>query len=260
MGSIRLTNLPRTLAIMAGLLAVGSAAELTQDNRRPFSGRERLTYDVKWSAVLGELTAGTITIDRSDQRPSPQGPVYAVVGEARLTPALSSFYSLYYRAATFIDAETLLPRQGSIHSEEGTRQRTKLTRFDHRTHRASFEMRTSTVVTRELTVPPGVQDALSALYALRVRPWKSGEAFSIPVSDSGKVYIVHVAVGEPEPVETGLGTLSAFHASLRVIEEGKGPVDRRMDLWVSDDSRRLPVKVQIDIPVGSFVLLLRQVD
>ena len=43
-------------------------------------------------------------------------------------------------------------------------------------------------------------------------------------------------------------------------EEGVGPLDRRMDLWVSDDSRRLPVKVQIDLPVGSFVLLLKQVS
>ena len=194
------------------------------------------------------------------RRPSPEDLVYAVVAEARLTRTLSKLYSLYYRAETLIDAETLLPRRGSIHTEEGKRRRTKLTRFDQLAHRAEYEIRTATVVTQELTVPAGVQDALSALYALRAMPWKSGEAFSIPVSDSGKIYTVHVAVGESERVKTGLGTLSALQASLRVVEEGVGPLDRRMDLWVSDDSRRLPVKVQIDLPVGSFVLLLKQVS
>ena len=268
MGFIRVTILARSFAVVAGLLAVAWSAipVSAQDSRPgrtrpvPFRVGERLTYDVKWSSFLVRVTAGTVTMDITGRRPSPEDLVYAVVAEARLTRTLSKLYSLYYRAETLIDAETLLPRRGSIHTEEGKRRRTKLTRFDQLAHRAEYEIRTATVVTQELTVPAGVQDALSALYALRAMPWKSGEAFSIPVSDSGKIYTVHVAVGESERVKTGLGTLSALQASLRVVEEGVGPLDRRMDLWVSDDSRRLPVKVQIDLPVGSFVLLLKQVS
>ena len=88
---IRFTMLPRTFAVVAGLLAVvWSAIPVSAQDTRPgrtrpvpFRGGERLTYDVKWSSFLARLTAGTVTIDITDRRPSPDGLVYAVVGEAR---------------------------------------------------------------------------------------------------------------------------------------------------------------------------------
>ena len=259
MSHLCVTRLARPWVGLAGLLALALSTMPVSAQQGPFRGGEKLTYDVRWSATLARLTAGTVTLEVTESSTAQETPAYSVVGEARLTPALSALYSLYYRAETLVDARTLLPSQASIHSEEGSRHRTKLTRFDHGAQRAEFEMRTATVVTSELTVPRGVQDALSAFYLLRAMPWETGESFSIPVSDSGKVYTIHVLMGDPEPVETALESMPTLQASLQVVEEGQGPVDRRMDLWVSDDARRLPVKVEIDLPVGSFVLLLNQV-
>jgi hypothetical protein len=34
-------------------------------------------------------------------------------------------------------------------------------------------------------------------------------------------------------------------------------VDNSIVIWISDDARRLPVRVEAGLPVGEFVLLLR---
>ena len=183
--------------------------------------------------------------------------VYYIVGEARPTRLLSRFYSLYYKAETWLDADTLLPQRGSIYSEEGRRRRLKVTRFDQAAHRAEHEIRRATVVRNTITVPPSVQDGLSVLYALRAMPLKPGDRVRIPVSDSGKVYTVHLAVDRTETLETGVGAVQALRISAQIIEEGAGPTDRRISLWISDDARHLPVRVQVDLLVGSFVLTLR---
>ncbi len=247
-------------ALCAGLLVTGLLAGIggwpAAAQSGPFRAGERLTYDVRWSAMLAALTAGTVTLEVTEQR-TPDGLAFGVVGEARLSETLSRLYQLYYRADTLVDARTLLPLEGSIHSEEGRRQRTKVTRFDRAAQRAHYEIRTATVVTRELAVPMGVQDALSALYVMRAMPWAPGE-FRIPVSDGGKLYTVVVTVGGREQIRTSLGTQMARQASIRVVEDGVGPVDRRLDLWVSDDTRRLPLKIEVDLPIGSVVLLLRE--
>ena len=102
----------RMFVAVAGIsvLAWSTVPALAQ---APFRG-ERLMYDVRWSATLARLTAGSGALEVS---PSPNGgSVYSVVCEARLTPALAS---LYYRAETMAAARTLLPLQGTIHNQIG---------------------------------------------------------------------------------------------------------------------------------------------
>ena len=36
------------------------------------------------------------------------------------------------------------------------------------------------------------------------------------------------------------------------------PVGRNIAIWISEDARRLPVKLTADLPVGNFELLLRE--
>ena len=43
------------------------------------------------------------------------------------------------------------------------------------------------------------------------------------------------------------------------IRDTKGQVvGRGLAVWISDDARRLPVRIQAQLPVGSFVLTLKE--
>lgn len=222
----------------------------------PFHPGEVLEYDIGWSSYV---TAGTATVTVKEKRPSFNSIAYYVVAEGRPTPLLSKLYTLYYKADTLIDAYTLLPQRGSLYVEEGKRHRMKTTTFNQATRRAKYEVQTATHVEKELVLPGFTQDALSALYVLRSIPMKAGDKFNMPVTDAGDVYRVQMQVGALESVKTPLGTMNALKI-VPVIAAGKAQPPRGLAIWISNDARRLPLKIEAQLAVGKFVVLLRKVS
>jgi hypothetical protein len=220
----------------------------------PFAPGEVLGYDVSWSTYL---TAGTLTVAVNEKRPSFGSVAYYITAEGRPTPLLSKLYALYYKADTLLDAYTLLPQRGSTYSEENGRRRMKITRFNQAARTVEFEMQTSTVFKKSVAVPPYAQDILSALFVIRALPLKTGAKITMPVSDSGDLYRVTIAVGGRELVRTGIGNVNALKLIPTIVDPDGQPAGRGVAIWVTDDGRRLPVKLQGELAVGSFVLVLR---
>lgn len=222
----------------------------------PFKAGEVLEYDVGWSSYV---TAGTATVTVKEKKPSYSSVAYYVVAEGRPTPLLSKLYTLYYKADTLIDVYNLLPQRGSLYVEEGKRHRMKTTTFDQAKRQAKYEVQTSTRVERSLALPPLTQDSLSALYVLRCIPGlKAGDKFNMPVTDAGDVYKVQMQVAALESLKTPLGTMNALKI-VPVITGSKTEPPRGLSIWISDDPRRLPLKIEAQLAVGKFVVSLRKV-
>ena len=221
----------------------------------PFRAGEVLEYDIGWSSYL---TAGTATVAVKEKKPSYNSLAYYVVAEGQPTPLLSKLYTLYYKADTLIDVYSLLPQRGSLYVREGRRQRMKTTTFNQRAKTAKYEVQTATNVQRDLSLPAFTQDALSALFVLRSIPMKPGEKFNMPVTDAGDIYKVQMQVGTVEPVTTGLGAVNGLKV-VPVVTAAKGTPPRGIALWLSDDARRLPLKIEAQLPVGKFTVTLRTV-
>ena len=158
---------------------------------------------------------------------------------------------------TLLDSYTLLPQRGSVYTEEGRRHRFRTTTFDRKANKILFEHQTTTIVKTSFTTSPVTQDALSALYALRAAPLKAGDRMTMPVSDDGVNYKGQFEIGAVERVTTGIGELSATRIKLMVFDDKNQAVGRNLAIWISDDARRLPVKLQAELTVGSFNLTLR---
>ena len=222
----------------------------------PFHVGETLTYDVSWSAYV---TAGTVVTTVKEKRPSFSSTAYYIVAEGRPTPLVAKLYSLYYKLDTLLDSYTLLPQRGSVYSEEGKRHRFRTTRFDRGSRKAFFEYQTDSTVKSEFAVSPVVQDALSAIYVLRAIPFKGGDRMTMPVCDSGTNYKVTIDIAAAaERVRTPMGEMIAWKVRPTVVDDKNRPVGRNMAIWLSDDARRLPVKFQAELPVGTFNLILRE--
>ena len=250
----------RAVLAVAATLALSAAPVAPKPPARterpvPFAVGETLDYDVSWSTFL---TAATATLTVKEKRASYNSTAYYIVAEGRPTLVLGKLYSLYYKLDTLLDAYTLLPQRGSIYSEEGSRHKFRTTVFDRVGKKAQFEHRTTTTVKAEFPISPVVQDALSALYVLRTIPLKAGYRMTMPVSDDGTNYQMQVDVTGPERVRTGFGEVSAWRLRPTITDEKHEQVGRDLGIWMSDDVRRLPVKLQADLGVGSFVLSLRE--
>ena len=221
----------------------------------PFAPGETLSYDVSWSS---SLTAGTATTTVREKKPSFNSTAYYIVAEGRPTALLSKLYSVYYKIDSLLDTFTLLPQRGSVYSEEGARHRFKTTRFDRAAKKVLFEYRSDTTIKADFATSAVTQDALSAIYVLRAIPLKTGDRMSMPVTDNGINYRVQFEAGAIEKVRAPIGERAALKIRLSVFDDKNRPVGRNVAIWVTDDARRLPVKLTADLPVGSFNLLLRE--
>lgn len=242
------------LAILTALPAAQPARSRTEA-AVPFLVGETLTYDVAFGTYL---VAGTAITKVQERRAVTDGASYVISVEGRPIPLLSRLYNLLYRMETMLDSATLLPHRVSMYSEEGARRRTSTTRFDRGAARGFLEVEAETRGTAEFEVPPQVQDGLSALFVLRTMSIKSGDTFALPVADEGTLYTVRASVGPTEPVTVPLGGFNAAPLSLTIVDGAGQPAATNAAVWISTDGRRLPVKMQAELPVGSFVLLLRQ--
>ena len=220
----------------------------------PFRIGETLTYDVSWSTYL---VAGTAVTTVKEKKASFDSTAYYVVAEARPVPLLAKLYSLYYKLDTLIDAFTLLPQRGTVYTEEGKRHHFKTTRFDRNARKANFEYQSGTTVKSDFPIAASTQDALSALYVLRALPLKTGLHVTMPVTDDGVNYKLTIDVAAVERVKTPIGEIPAWKV-LPVVADDKGQVvGKNLAVWIADDATKYPLKIQADLAVGSFVLLLR---
>ena len=223
--------------------------------RVPFKSGELLSYDVSYSTYV---TAGTVTLNVQNKRPSFNSTAYYVVAEARPTPLVAKLYTLYYKADVLMDVYTLLPQRAGVYSEEGQRHQMKVTTFNNEGRKATFENVTAKNGKREFSVPAFTQDALSAVYVIRALPLKVGSRETIPVSTGGRAYRAQVSVEGTESLTTPAGPFQTFRLRTSLSAEDGQPSGRPIHLWISDTPSRLPVKLQSELRVGSFNLTLRE--
>ncbi|MGE3704030.1 MAG: DUF3108 domain-containing protein [Vicinamibacterales bacterium] len=227
------------------------------DTAVPFRVGETLTFDV---TLASYVVAGTaVTSVRERRVPDGEPAAYYIVAEGKPLPLMSRFYSLYYKMDTLLDTATLLPRRTTLYSEEGTRQRLGTTRFDRAARKAFFERTGDGSIKTDVTVPPQVQDGLSALYAIRASAIAAGTKLSYPIIDEGSVYTVSMQASTTERIRVPLGDIDAWKLGVNIVDSQGQPVAENVGVWISNDARRLPVRMQADLPVGSFVLALRDV-
>jgi hypothetical protein len=222
----------------------------------PFTPGETLSYDVSWSMAF--VTAGQATLRVVDKHPSYGSMAYYILGEGRPTPMLAKLYSLYYKADSLLDVYSLTSQRGSVYSDENGRKRMKSLRFNPGGTTAFFEMQTSTNMKKDIAVPARSQDALSALFALRAMPLSPGMTIRMPVCISDAVYYMSATVGAREDVKTGIGTQPAWRITPVMTDAAGKPFGRKLSLWLSDDARRMPIRLQADLAVGSFNLVLKE--
>jgi hypothetical protein len=240
-------------AIVLGWLAATPSAETPGDRAVPFHVGETLTYDVSWSTFL---TAGTVTTSVQARRPlEAGGSAYDIIAEGKPGTVLDAIYHLYYKAETLLDTRTLQPSVISVFSAERGRTKVRTTRFASAT---SIEFQPDAAAAWERrAVPPLSQDPLSATYVMRAAPLRAGLILTMPVVDGSDVYNVRWQIAGPEPIRTALGSMSAWRLTPALTTlDGKAVTNRQFSLWISDDARRWPLKLQAGLAVGSFTLTL----
>jgi len=221
----------------------------------PFAAGETLIYDVAYSSFL---TAGTATLSVAKKQPSGGSVAYYITAEGRPTPFLSRLYPVYYKVDTLLDAFTLLPQRGSIYGDESGRRRTKIIRFDQPGRTAEYEVQARRSTSTTVRLDGDTQDALSVIYALRTLPIADRFETTLRVLDSGDKYQVRVKVDGREQIESAIGRLQAWRVVPTATDASGRRLGRGLSIWLSADRRRVPLRMEAGLPIGTFAFVLRE--
>jgi hypothetical protein len=248
-------------AYLYAVLVVGLAAATPAAQRvpslsiTPFKVGEVLSYDISWSTYL---TAGSATLSVNEHKPSGSPALYDLVAEGRPVSLLDKLYHIYYKAESLLAKDTLQPSMSTVFSDERGRAKLRTTTFIGPTA-VDFQPKVDAPAERKKT-PPLAKDPLSAIYVMRSLPLDADKVFTMPIVDGRDVYNAAWRVGAPEQVKTPAGTFPAWRITPTLTTlEGKPMANYRITVWLSNDARRLPLKLEAGLAVGNFVLTLNKI-
>jgi hypothetical protein len=219
----------------------------------PFRPGERITLNVSWS---DKVSAATLTLVVSEKQVSRGVPCFLLRGELTPSPVIGKLYPVYYKAESLLEATTLLPQRASMYNREKSRIRQKFTHFDRASGRIYYTYLTKTEQKIMLPAASGVLDILSWLYVLRTLPLQAGTIGPFQITDNGKLFTMRCQVVRSTPVKTDLGELPVWLLRPRVENADGQKLPVSIALWMSGDERRLPLRFEVELPVGKFVAMM----
>ncbi len=215
-----------------------------------FAVGERLVFDVNY----GMVTAGEafMTVARTDSMFARK--VYRIEFGVNSLPSFSWIYKVEDRYYTFIDVEAMAPLRFEQHIREGSYSRDFTADFDQMRHVA----RTSE---GEYPIPPYVHDILSAFYYARTVDYSkfvAGDTIGLHnfYKDTSHELVVRF-LGRQE-LEIEAGTFKTIVVEPLVKEGGLFKSEGRIVIWMSDDDRKIPVRVNTKVVIGSIDVELRE--
>jgi len=210
---------------------------------------EKLIYSLSWTGV----PVGVATQEIVDE-----GDVRRIFSTARSNDWLSTFFPVDDRTESILEKSGAFPgitRNFKMLFKEGSRVRDREITFNPATKIAHYFDR---LKKQQHTIPLGGEtfDIYSSFYYVRYQPLEPGKSLYINVLDSKKLHRIEVRVLRRERIKVPAGEFNTIVIEPMVKPEGVFEGKRGAYIWLSDDSRRLPVKVQTKVTVGSVTALL----
>lgn len=227
-----------------------------------FRTGERYVFDVTYfGATAGELVMMLLSPKTVAERP-----VFHIRAEARTASVFSLFYRMNDVAESFMDSTALVSHKFSLKLDESMQQRDVLELYDQRKNTVHYwskldhKKKGKAQEQKEISIKPFAQDGLSAFFFLRTLPLEIGKVFEFPVVTNGKLRDVRVTVVRRENLQTKIGEIPAIVVKPDVVLDGVLKTYGDSYVWISDDNRRIILKVDAKIKIGSVIAYLREYD
>jgi hypothetical protein len=245
-----LPTLPDTADISAGIaIPAAEGKEVLPATPQPFKAGESLRFSVQY----GFVKAGSAYLEVPNVREWKGRQVYTLLARAESNSFFSRFYKVRNRIESYWDRHGRFSWRYSENRREGGYQSKKEIVFDPERHEARYSDG------KVFQIPPHVQDALSSFYYTRTQALPLGGSIVFDYHASSKSQPLEVRVLGRERVETPAGTFDcvAIEPILKAggIFKNKG----RLVIWLTEDSRRMPVMMKSKVAIGSISVILQEV-
>jgi hypothetical protein len=224
----------------------------------PFHSGDTLIYRASWLGVPAAEARVVLLNNGADDR-SWTGRLWL-----RSSTAVDVLYRMRdYVSEDFNDAD-LRPRQMHISQHEKKRRDEWSVRFDDQQHLVTSTRKNAQGRTwlREFRGGEPWGPFSGAMVALSL-PLKVGETYTFDVFSGGNRYVFAFTVDKRELLSTPLGMLPALRIIPSVVWLSQGKFRSQVSqtmVWVRDDERHLPLRIEADAFIGTIRVDLVQVS
>ena len=223
-----------------------------------FKSGEKLFYDIKWGLIVaGRAEMRLENIEEINNRKA-----YHLAVEAKSLPFFDVFYKVRNLDESWIDLESICSHKYIKHQRESGYLKEETVLFDNINKYFSFmECRNGKCISKkEVPMLVFTQDVLSALYYVRTFNLEVGKEYFIDGQSGDKTYSLKVKVYKKEKVSVPAGRFECYKIEPFVIGKGLFEAKGRLWIWVTADSRKIPVLLNTKIFVGSISAILTKVE
>jgi len=222
--------------------------------KNPFKVGEIIKLDLYY---IG-LRAATLTVETKPFVDINGRKAFHFYGIAQTTSLMKYIYRVYDVIDSYVDFEYFIPLKTTLTMDESKQNVSMVINYDHKKGKSSFWKKridakgVVTEINRDDDLTIMAQDTFSSLYYVRTHDLKVGDKIKFVVHDNEKNWTLILDVIKNEKIWTRLGDIDCLLLHPTVEREGEKFTKAKMNLWVTNDERKIPVKFEAEVKVGSM--------
>lgn len=228
--------------LVYGVLPATAAAQPLQ------SFPERLTLRMTW----GIFEVGTATLEVESVVDFNGRPAYHIVSRAQSNEWCDSFYKVRDINESWVDGKTLNSLGYLKKLREGKYFRDEWVLYDYKNKRQLWrtEGKDGNFEYGGGDIPGPLQDVLSSIFYVRSKPLEPGTSVELDVNTK-KTWPLVVKVVKREKIKVPAGKFDTILVEPELRDQGlfiqKG---KKLQVWLTDDARRMPVQMKVEVFFG----------
>lgn len=203
---------------------------------------------LKYVFYYGFIDGGTATLFVKEKNWKGKK-VYHAQAFGKTTGITDRIYNVRDLFESFFDIETGLPYKAIRNIHEDTYRQYNEVVFDHENNIVHSEM------SGKHDVPDNTLDLVSAFYYMRrvyFDKLEVGDILKVKTYFQDEIFDLIVRYKGKETIKTRIGKIKCLRFK-PVVEEGRAFDDQDdVTIWISDDKNYIPIRLQMDLIVGSF--------
>lgn len=237
--------------LLPGRPAADAPFEWRRVENNAFRAGEKIEYELRY----GVISAGKSSLEVPDMTHLNGRKVYHIVSHAKTNRTFDKVFKVRDTNESWMDAEALCSLRFTSNLREGGYRKQTQSDFNHAAATFSYvKAGKDRFDDRNGAIQPFVQDALSALYYIRAIDLQVGQEYVFSANSDGKNWPMKVIVKGVENVDLKMGTFTCFLLEPVLAGEGIFKSKGKLEVWVTTDKRRIPVRMRSEVAVGSFTV------
>ena len=222
--------------------------------------KESFFYNIEWRL----FNAGKAQVDLTSTGQPQSPPSYQIKLHLESTGFVSKLFKVEDDYTSQLN-ENLCAESAHLLTQEGSRLRETRITFDAESKKANYLERdraknNAVILAREIEIPSCVHDVVGGLFFLRTLNLEPGQTTQVAVSDGKKSVMAKVEAQAREEIKTAAGTFKTVRYEVYLFDNVLYKRPAHLNLWLSDDRRRLPVQIRVRMTftIGTITLQLEK--